>query len=204
MTPCRGKMTPCRGKMTSRTSNKTGVTLLEILASVAVLALLVNLIIGVMLTGNRLSATGIATLDRLQHSADIRETFARDVKTSFGVAASVLTYATSPNQLVLELPPLPEKPGAPRYAVYGLLKTKRRLDRLEFTLDNGAPAIESFQTFPMDLEGFRVDHAARLVSVELDADQTGSRPLPPGYKRKPPVTYRFTAAARSKTGGRPS
>ena len=35
--------------MTSRTCNKTGVTLLEVLASAAVLALLVNIIIGVML-----------------------------------------------------------------------------------------------------------------------------------------------------------
>jgi len=190
--------------MTSRTCNKTGVTLLEVLASAAVLALLVNIIIGVMLAGNRLSATGIATLDRIQRSTDIREMFARDVKSSFGVAASVLTYATTENQLVLELPPLPEKPGAPRYAVYGLLKSKRNLDRLEFTLDKGSPSIESFQTFPMDLEGFRVNHDKRLVAVELDADQTGNRSLPPGYKRKPPVTYRFTAAARSKTGGRTS
>lgn len=197
-------MTPCRGKMTSRTPNKTGVTLLEILASVAVLAMLVNIITGVILTGNRLSATGIATLDRIQRSTDVRESFARDVKASFGVANSVLTYATRPNQLVLELPPLPEKPAAQRYAVYGLLKSKKRLDRLEFTLENGAAAIESFQTFPMDLEGFRVDHAGRLVSIELDADQTGNRPLPPGYKRKPPVTYRFTYAARSQYRGRPS
>ncbi|MCX5769765.1 MAG: hypothetical protein NTZ09_05775 [Candidatus Hydrogenedentes bacterium] len=190
--------------MTSRPFNKAGISLLEVLATAAIMAMLVNVIIGVMLGGNRLSATSIATLDRIQRSADIREAFARDVKSSFGVAPSVLTYATTENQLVLELPPLIEKPGAPHYAVYGLLKSKRRLDRLEFTVDNEKPVIESFQTFPMDLEGFRVDHADRLVSVQLDADQTGNRPLPPGCKRKPPVTYRFTAAARSQSGGRAS
>jgi hypothetical protein len=190
--------------MRCRASNKRGVSLIEVLAVAAVMATLLNAIIAILLAGNRLSATGIATLDRIQCSADIRETFARDVKSSFGVVPGVLSYATRGDQLVLELPALRERPGAARYAVYGLLKSKGRLDRMELTIEDGSSSIESFQTFPLELEGFRVDHAGRLVSVELDADQTGNRPLPPGCKRKPPVTYRFTAAARSSSGGRTS
>lgn len=188
--------------MTSPRFNKTGISLLEILAAAAILGMLVNLIIGVMLAGNRLSATGLATLDRIQRSADLREVFARDVRTSFGAVPSVLTYATTGDQLVLELPALQEKPAVQRYAVYGLLKSKTRLDRMELSLQNGALSVDSFRTFPLELEGFRVDHVGRLVSIELDADQTGNRPLPPGAKRKAPVTYRFSAAPRSANGAR--
>lgn len=190
--------------MTSRTRNKSGVTLLELLVTAFVLAMLANAIIETMIGGSRLSALSMAAMDRMQRSSDIRDILAGDIKSSFGVADSALSYATSGNQLVIELPPLPDKPGVPHYAVYGTLKSKDRLDRLEFTIQNNSPAIESFRTFPLDIEGFRVEHSGRLVSVELDADQTGDRPLPAGYKRKPPVTYRLTAAARSQSGGRAS
>jgi len=180
-------------------NNRRGTSLLEMLAYVAILGLLINAILGVMAAAGRLNAIGIATLDRMKNAGDIRETFLRDVKTAASVAETAASYKTTENQLVLELPAVE---ASRRYVVYGLLKSQRRLDRLEFELsENQAAVVKSFQTFPLDLEGFRVETAPQgPVSIELDADVVGNRPVPPGAKRKPPVTYTFTAATRSAQG----
>jgi hypothetical protein len=180
------------------------MTLLEVLASSSVLILLVNVIISIMMSGNRLSATSMNTLDRIQRSTDVRESLLRDVKSSYGVVPSVLHYETSDKQLVLELPPLAEKPEARHYAVYGRMKSQNQLDRLEITMGDGSEAVESFETFPLWIEGFSVKQSGKLVSIELDANQTANRPAPAGVKRKPPVKYEFTAAPRSVAGGRAS
>lgn len=182
-----------------RNKGRLGMSLIEMLVYVAVLGFVVNALLGVMVMGGRLNAAGIATLDRMKNAADIRESFLRDVKTATRVADSVFSYKTTQNQLVLLLP-------QNRYVVYGLLRSPRRLDRLDFTIGQGQkPVPRAFTTFPLDLEGFRVDAGQNgLVSIELDADVVGNRPLPPGVKRKPPAAYRFTAATRSVRGGEPS
>ncbi len=178
--------------------NRTGFTLLEMLAYIACLGLVLASVTFVFVTSSRLHATGTATMERMRVVGEIRRAFLRDVREAQHVAAGAGAYATDANHLVLELPPQTE---GGRYVAYGLFDESNRLGRYEFVVkpDNTVEYLR-LTAFPLALEGARVTYDAaepRQVALEIDVDRVGSRPIPKGYKRKAPVTYSMRAALRT-------
>jgi hypothetical protein len=176
-----------------------GMSLLECLAYVAILAVVINLSMSAFVSASRLSSTATAGLNRLAVTDDLREGISRALREARGVAAGVGSYRTGQDTLVVELPLLPDKPIAHRYAVLGRIISKNRLTHMEVAEIDGSYTITWCSTYvlPVSAIRFGYDNAdplrARLISIEMDVDNV--------HKGKPPVSYRFSAALRSRAGG---
>jgi len=97
------------------------------------------------------------------------------------------------------MPPDPAD-GARRYVVLGCLTSKTGLARVEVTERDGKYVTESATRYALPVAALRFAYkqetpgAAPLVTLDLDAVNASKDPS------RPPVTYRFVAAARSRSG----
>jgi len=177
-----------------------GFTLLELLAYIACLGTFLASVTVIYVTAARFNATGINAMERMRVAGQIRRAFLRDVREARSIAASAGRYATGGHELLVELPPQALEDGR-RFVAYGMFDGQKRLGRHEFVVKTD-DAIEYLRltTFPLVLEGVRVSYDAanpRRVGLEIDVDRVGSRPIPEGFKRKPPDTYGMTATLRA-------
>ena len=92
------------------TLRNCGMTLLECMCSVAVLAVLVSVLSQTFISTSRLSAASNRALDRVGQAAEIRDAFTAAVREAGRVADGVLEFKTGGDCLVLELPPAPAAP----------------------------------------------------------------------------------------------
>ena len=179
--------------------NTAGMSLLECLAYVAIFAVVINLSMSAFVSASRLSSTATAGLNRLAVTDDLREGISRALREARGVAAGVGSYRTGQDTLVVELPLLPDKPIAHRYAVLGRIISKNRLTHMEVAEIDGSYTITWCSTYALPVSAIRFgyDNAdplrARLISIEMDVDNV--------HKGKPPVSHRFSAALRSRAAG---
>ena len=177
-------------------ANVAGMTLLELLGCVAILAVVINLTASVFITSTRLSVLGTTALDRMWAVEEIRSEFAGAVRASSGVCTSVGKYRSGTDQLVLRTARPTEQEGVKRYVVFGPIGADSRLSKLVIVEKNGKHSAERFVTYPLDLDsiGFKYDanvpHEARLVSLEISIRNEGS-------KHKTGAPHRFSAAMRS-------
>lgn len=182
----------------ARSANVAGMTLLEVLGCVAILAIVINLAASVFITSTRLSMLGTTALDRMWAVDEIRSEFAGAVRASTGVCSGVGRYRSGTDQLVLQMARPREQKEVKRYMVFGLIGSDSRLGELVILEKNGRHSAERFVTYPLDLDSIRfkydanVPHEAHLVSLELDVRNDGG-----SHNRRAP--HRFTSAVRGST-----
>ena len=193
------RIRPIGPGMRRRISNDAGMSLLETLGYVAVLAVLVNLTLTLFIGASRLSILGTTALDRLRMVEDVREGFSETVREARRVVSGVGAYETGPGQLVLELPPDASDGDARRYAVLGHITSALCLGRLEVVERGGVCEASSYSTYALPIAGVRFEYDSehlervRLVTLQLDAQNAA--------KTKAPATYRFQASLRGSNPG---
>ena len=155
-------------------ADRAGMTLLEVLGCIAILAVVINLAASVFITSTRLSVLGTSVLDKMCAVEDIRSEFVGAVRASTRVCSSVGKYRSGPDQIVLQMAQPGDQKGVKRYVVFGPIGSDSRLDKLVILEKDGKHTAERFVTYPIDLE-----------SIQFR------------YKRNNPPLHRFTAAMRN-------
>lgn len=180
-------------------SSRAGMTLLECLVYIACFTIIVNISMTTFVSASRFCSVGMAGLDRLAMSDDMREGVAGTLRQARRVVAGVGAYHTGAETLVVELPPWPQSPAATRYAVLCHIPEKKRMARLLVVEKDGQYTVTAYSTYALPVASlqFRYNNAdplrARLVSVDVETVNI--------RKGRPPVPYGFSVALRSIVAG---
>ena len=176
--------------MNKRPRRNEGYSLLEMIAYVALLAVVINLAAGAFLNQHRLSIAGVEALDRVREM----DRLSGDVRGLIRQAEAVLPegagWTTSEESLVLALPPQGE--GGDRVAVLGLLGPEGQFGWVIF--EDGAVVRAGgyrlgFEQVRMSLDADTLSEVRR-VTLELTPAYTF------GEKREPFPRY-VTGALRN-------
>jgi hypothetical protein len=174
-----------------------GASLIEMIAYIAIFAVMVNLCLGVFIKSSRMSALGTGILDRMQALREIRQEFTESVMLADAVVPAIGDYRTGADLLVLRTNGME---GAARYVVFGRLDDARRLSRLVLAKTDTGLEVERLRTFPLDLDvvTFAYDseapEQARLVSLHVDIlDASGKGTAPAGQTFRGAVRARGSA-----------
>ncbi|GAG14139.1 unnamed protein product, partial [marine sediment metagenome] len=184
-----------------RRAGYKGITLIEMLGYIAVIAVVINLATSVFIRSSRLAAMGTGALDRVNAVEEIRDGFTAAVRRSSGISAGIGEHRSGSDRVVLTMPQLAGEEGVRRYIVFGLLGDDPRLNKLVVVERDGNLSAESFVTYRQDLDSIRFSYEtedlreAKLVVMEIETKRTVDR----GKRRAP---YRFTAAMRAVADGR--
>ncbi|MCP4645743.1 MAG: prepilin-type N-terminal cleavage/methylation domain-containing protein [bacterium] len=177
---------------TRATLNRTkGYTLIEMLASIAVMAVFINICLVIFVMATRLSLLGTTTLTSMQAVETVQRDFTETVRSAVSVEQEAGTYRTGPDTLVLRLPALAGQDA--RYAVFGMLGDDSRLSRYVLVEKDDALAADRFFTYPVDIEGLAFDYGeappgkARSVTMTVTIKKDTQR-------RTPSMGNTFTAA----------
>ena len=175
-----------------------GMSLLECLGYVAVLAVVINLGASVFINASQLSALTTLSLDRLRAVDEVREAFVRTVHGSQGITDEIGTYRTDSQHIVLTCPPDPDSDGWRRYVVFGEI-TQAGLGRLEILAKGGELKVEAYTTYslPVSAATFQADKNG-LVTAQLDVPPASRTVSTKNPSPRQPVTYQFAAALRSQ------
>ncbi len=128
-----------------------GMTLLELLGYVAALGILVNICAVSFVQSNRLAQVGETTLLRLDTLAAVQQDFTDAVHRAVSVAPALAGFSTNAEQVVLQLPPLPDEPEAVRFIVFGR-NGKDDLSMTTYAMANGKLVLERHQRYPVRFE----------------------------------------------------
>lgn len=159
---------------------RAGTSLLEVIATVALLGILVSLCLKMFVMDSRLTALNALHLNRLENLRAVQHRFRESVRESQGVVEGVLDYRTSEDQLVLRLA---DMEGIPRYTVWGAFAEADHLSMLQVALET-PPQVERLETlnFPVEGVGFTQDPSTGLVtlrfSLKHDAGERVSTSVP--------------------------
>lgn len=185
----------------ARADSAAGISLLEVLACAAILAVVINLAAGAFITSTRLSVLGTSALDRMQAVDEIRNGFTSTVRESCAVVPTLSEYSSGSEQIILEMAQRPAQKAGKRYAILGQFGSESRLSRLVVLEKDGDYTIASFMTYPLDLGSIRFScdtgdmQGARLVSLEFDVKNERR-------VRRPRPAHKFTAAIRGVSAAR--
>jgi len=184
-----------------RRAGYEGMTLLEVLGYIAVIAVVINLATSVFISSSRLAAMGTGALDRVNAVEEIRDEFTAAVRCSSGISAGIGEHRSGSDRAVLTMPQLADEDDVRRYVVFGPLISDSRLSKLVVVERDGSLSTESFATYRQDLDSIRFSYEtedlreAKLVVMDIETKRTVDR----GKKRAP---YRFIAAMRAAADGR--
>jgi len=187
--------------MMMKRAGRKGMTLIEVLGYVAVIAVVINLATSVFIRSSRLAAMGTGALDTVNAVEEIRDEFTAAVRRSSGISARIGEHRSGSDRLVLTMPQLAGEEGVRRYVVFGRLSSDPRLSKLVVVERDGSLSAERFVTYRQDLDSirFRYDmedlREAKLVVMEIKTKRTVDR-----GKRQAP--YGFTAAMRAVADSR--
>lgn len=172
-----------------------GMTLLETLALVAVLAVLINICGTAFVSAARLNSYCSKLVDRQKVLSDLKHDYSEAVHEALRVVPELGRFRTGTDQLVLELAPRADAPDVRRYVVMGKLT-----DKPDFVFH-----------FIDDTDGRLSPHAIRSYDVaganaafEYGSDETippsavSLTLFPPEGAGDNAVTHRFVAAPRSR------
>jgi hypothetical protein len=160
-----------------------GMSLLEMLGYVAVLAVLFNVAAGAFLACSRLSAKGTTALDRSEAVEEIRAEFTEAVRGGSRIVPGVCSFRTGPEQVVLEMPSNHEEPNVKRYTVLGFLGKEARVSRMRISERYGNAPAEPIDTASVPAELVEEALASLLQrpggpsSVELEGSDTYRLPV---------------------------
>lgn len=181
--------------------SKAGMTLLECLMYVAIMGVVINISISLFRSSTRISAHGVAVLDRLNSGEEVRTAFLRTVHEAARVADGVAGYKTGGDRIVFEMPPAPEKPDERHYVVFGCVASKERVGRLNVSVKNGEAAAGDYISYALPVKTVNFEWAsgepaaARLVTARIQTKMTGAR------KDREPIIHTFSGALRCVPGG---
>ncbi len=181
-------------KRTSRPRRTAGYTIIEMLVYVAVLAIAINLCGKLFLSGSRLSALNTQALDRMLAVSEVEKEFDRAVREASTVVPEAGEYRGNEQTVVLQAEP---EEGCPHYVVFGAMRDKEHVSRMDLVRRNGNLECTRFTTFRQPFASITFTTAqAPLISLDviIKKDQ-GERNL-----RK--TVHRFDAALRGM-GDRP-
>ncbi len=182
------------GEKTSRQRRNAGYTIIEMLVYVAVLAIAINLCGKLFLSGSRLSALNTQALDRMLAVSEVEKEFDRAVREASAVVPEAGEYRSGEQTVVLQAEP---EEGSPHYVVFGTIRDKEHISRMDLVQRSGVLECTRFTTFrqPFASIAFAAPQAP-LISLEVIIKKdTGERNL-----RK--TVHRFDAALRGM-GDRP-
>jgi type II secretory pathway pseudopilin PulG len=192
----------------TRRRRASGITLVEMLAYIAILGLLVNLGAKTFLSHTRLSAIGVAGLANFDALQDIRRDFTDTVQASLGVCPGIGVYRSNKEQLVLRMPTEPGEAVAARYAVFGRMENPPYLYRLIMTQDaSGALQTEHMGRYRRDLAtvwfayGGSEEALGAHDVTQADLVALNVEPARQTRGNKPATIHRFTAAIRKTVRG---
>lgn len=179
-----------------------GTTLFEMIAYVAILAMIVNLSARTLIDNTRMSAIGaggIAAFDAMQ---DIREDFTQTVQAAAGVCSGIGEYRSGDAQLVLQMPAGREETIVGRYAVFGTANDPPTLFRIIIVQQaNRELQVESANRYPRDLASVSFAYAGRAPGAPEDLSSArlvtmNVTPSAPQRGNAAPRPHRFAAAMR--------
>jgi len=158
-----------RNRFTGGLSENAGMTLLEMLGYIFVLAIVVNICLQVFLSSSRLATVGGSAVDRIENLAALQNDFRTSVRECVGVAGDVAGFASNENQAVLRTP------DGERYVVFGALEGQQRLSKRTIRVKEGAGDLERVETYPVDLSAVRFTYSgekpdtSRCVTLHVTA-----------------------------------
>jgi len=173
-----------------RAGDNRGMTLLEVLAASALLAVFVSMSLQMFVTHNRITAQNMLTINRMEGIRGVQDEFRAAVREAVGVADGVLDYRTTPELLVLRLPP--DEAGAERHAILGTLLREDRLSMMR-VLGSNPPSVEYLTSLPLPVSGvdIRVEGTTserQLVRLSFELKREAG-------EREPDNAIRYQAVA---------
>lgn len=136
-----------------------GMTLVELLMVVAVIAALTPVLGQLFVHSGRMTAINGLALERMEGTAMVGRMFAEAVRDSAGVAERVGEHASSTDRVVLRLG---EDASGARYCVVGMLGDATHLCRLDLLEQDGAFTATRFVRYPMALKDVEIRYDAAV------------------------------------------
>ena len=171
-----------RARTRARSRRKTaGYSLIEMLAYVGVLAVIINLGAGALVSVVRVNHVGMLALERIEGLEEIRREFRQSVRASTGVAADAGPFRSGVDQLVLEMPADEREPATRRFTVFLFSPDKPNgeegvfLRKLVVVQDPSGDHAEALVCYPLRLDSVRFTYdadspdRARLVTLTVTA-----------------------------------
>lgn len=161
--------------------SSAGFSLLELLAYLAVFAVVVNLAGSLFVSASRLRMMGNEAIQRMQALDEIARRFTEAVQSASGVADEAPGYASDEQTLILELP-------RGRFTVMGRLRGDDRLGIITFAQDTPAQPefLVTFSHPVSDLKFARDQNGAVTMRIRLKHEAS-----------KPSTEHVFVACPRS-------
>lgn len=183
----------------ARRNRQSGLSLFEVLMSVALLTIFLTLFGKVFVNSMQLSALNAQTLDRMLAASEIREEFTALVRASEGVAPGVGIHETGRDRIVLRMP---ATDGAACFVVLGSISREDRLSRMDVVANGEQYEVAHFQNYALPVAeiAFAVTPAAAggaaCVSLDFQARPDAGERMPQ------PMRHRCIAAPRGVSQGR--
>lgn len=136
-----------------------GMTLVELLMVVAVIAALTPVLGQLFVHSGRLTALNGLALERMEGTAMVGRMFSEAVRNSAGVAERVAGHESGSDRVVLRLG---EDASGAHYCVVGTLGDDTHLCRLDLVEQDGEFTATRFVRYPMALKDVRILYDASL------------------------------------------
>jgi len=161
--------------------NRTaGITLYEVIGTLAIMAVIIPLVSNVFVDSLRLSSYTGRAFDRVDGLVEVQRLFGDTVRESTGIAARAGDYETGATYCVLRLP---ADGDSPRYAILGPTRAPDRLSvmRVRKSGDDWEP--EAWTTLPVPLQPIRFTYGqdgepavTLTAAIRRDQGEPGGEP----------------------------
>lgn len=161
-----------KNPVTSGVYSADGMTLLEMLAYTAALAVMVNICAVAFVQGNRVAQVGEAALARMDTAAEIERDFSTAVRGAVAIESEMAGFLSDTSAVVLRLPSDEGNAGSVRFVVFGA-RAGEPLHRTDYVMTNGSLSLERHKNYPVPYEivEFGYDRVpvdkARTVTIRL-------------------------------------
>ncbi|MBI4559176.1 MAG: hypothetical protein HY706_16450 [Candidatus Hydrogenedentes bacterium] len=151
----------------------SGMSLLEVLAYVALLSILINLAAGIFVSTLRISKTGTRRLDTLQVMRTLGQDFADAAHRAYAVTPQLGQYTTNDQSVILALGPDDAPSNTKKFVVFGPIAAPNRMSRVMVREEAGQISLESCTTYAMELDTIEFSFVppdsseARTASMEI-------------------------------------
>lgn len=128
-----------------------GMTLLEMLAYIAGLAVFINVCAVAFIQGNRLMQVGETALLRMNAASEIQRDFTRAVREAVAVDVERSGFVSGDAQVILRMPQDPSEPDGPPFVLFGHAEDGT-LFMNRYVVRNGVLELERSKRFAVPFE----------------------------------------------------
>ncbi len=157
-----------------------GVTLFEMLAYTALLAVILNIAMGLFSMGLRLSRLTQEGLGRVETVNAVGQTFQDAVQAATRVVPVLGPYSTGPGQLVLR----GTATNKNRFVVFGQFDSDARLIVSEIVEEDGQLVVDKVARFPLPLDKLAFEYGAGILGETRCVTLRFSLRPPEGSRRR--------------------